>query len=380
MTREYTRRVAFLCKMVPHYRGSFFEKLRTRLARSGIELVLVYGDGRESDRQKEDLIDLPWAKRVPNKIIRWSTKELVWQPVLKDAFQADLVIVEQANALLVNYLLQLLQYTCGMKLAFWGHGKNFQASSADSLSERLKSFLCTKVWWWFAYTEETKRIVANRGFPPQKITVVQNSLDTEELTKLVGQITEEDRVQFRNRLGLSANTAIFCGGLYKEKRLEFLIESACVIRSSVPDFCLIIVGSGPEKDCAIEAARKHPWIKYLGPLFGAEKVTAYSASKLTLIPGLVGLVILDSFALSVPLVTTNYKLHSPEIAYLENGVNGIMTPDSVPEFSSKVIELLTDTNALTTLSTRAGQSSAKYTIETMVDNFALGIIEALRTK
>ncbi|MBY0546257.1 MAG: glycosyltransferase family 4 protein [Candidatus Obscuribacterales bacterium] len=373
----YTKRVVFLCKMLPHYRRPFFEKLRSRLAEIGIEVQVIYGQGREADQKKQDLVDLSWGKFVPNNTIPFCNKELIWQPVLGDALKADLIIVEQANSLLVNYCLQILQTFGAAKMAFWGHGKNFQAQPSDRFSEHLKRFVATKVWWWFAYTESTKVIVSELGFPPGRITVVQNAIDTIELLKLSEATTEEDCREFRQKLEVSDNTCVYCGGLYKEKRLEFLVEAACSIHQAIPDFNLLIIGSGPDREFVVEAARKYSWIKYLGPLFGAEKVKAYRASKLALMPGLVGLVILDSFALQVPLITTNVSFHSPEIAYLENEVNGIMTTDCVTDFAARVVELLTNNEELAKLRHGAKEAQSKYTLEVMVENFARGISESL---
>ena len=54
----------------------------------------------------------------------------------------------------------------------------------------------------------------------------------------------------------------------------------------------------------------------------------------------VGLGILDSFALGIPMVTTDCKIHSPEIAYLKSGRNGLMIADSEEAFIEGVERLL----------------------------------------
>jgi glycosyltransferase involved in cell wall biosynthesis len=374
------KRVAFLCKTISQYRQPFFDKLKLKLEENNVQLQVIYGQGPEVEQKKEDSVHIPWADFVPNKIIRVFDKELIWQPVLSRALQADLVIVEQANSLIVNYFLQMLQIVGRPKLAFWGHGKNFQAQSSDRFSELLKKFLATRVYWWFAYTESTRHIVTGLGFPSERVTVTWNAIDTEALRRLSNAITEEDCSRYRSLLQISENTCIFCGGLYKEKRLDFLIDAAVTIREVIPDFCLLIVGSGPDKQVVVEAAKEYQWIKYLGPLFGEDKVKAFRAGKLTLMPGLVGLAILDSFVLGAPPITTNVPFHSPEIAYLENGINGIMTSDRIADFAGQVIALLQDEEALNNLRSGARLASELYTIEIMVDNFAQGILEALNSQ
>src|SRR5690606_25789167 len=91
-------------------------------------------------------------------------------------------------------------------------------------------------------------------------------------------------------------------------------------------------------------ANIHSWIKYIGPKFKRELVPYFLISSVFLMPGLVGLAVLDCFALGVPLITTQHNNHSPEIDYLENNFNGIIVPDSTNpvHFANTVINLLQD--------------------------------------
>jgi hypothetical protein len=97
-------------------------------------------------------------------------------------------------------------------------------------------------------------------------------------------------------------------------------------------------------------------------------------------PGLVGLAILDSFALEVPLVTTSDVAHSVEIAYLEHDVNGLMvSADEVTPamYAESVVSLLRDPVRLERLRRRCRDDRQRYTIEEMVRRFADGVEAAL---
>lgn len=63
------------------------------------------------------------------------------------------------------------------RIAFWGHGINFQAK-ANSPGNRLKLLNLKHVDWWFAYTQCVADLVHDAGFPRDRITVVQNAIDT----------------------------------------------------------------------------------------------------------------------------------------------------------------------------------------------------------
>ena len=94
-------------------------------------------------------------------------------------------------------------------------------------------------------------------------------------------------------------------------------------------------------------------------------------------PGLVGLGILDAFVCGVPMLSTDCGIHSPEIAYLENGVNGVMTADDLSAYVWASVNLLRDTQALGALRTGCVASAQEYTVENMARRFADGVTGCL---
>ena len=176
-----TRRVAIIYKSMPQYRRRFFELLRDSLAQEAIDLQLIYGQPGAKDAPKKDAVDLEWAQRIENRIVRVAGRELYWQPCLRLVGGADLVIVEQASKLLVNYVLQARYLLGGARLAFWGHGKNFAHHDSNRFGEFLKRSLSRRVHWWFAYNAQSAAVVRSLGFPPDRTTLVQNAIDTRGL-------------------------------------------------------------------------------------------------------------------------------------------------------------------------------------------------------
>ena len=138
---------------------------------------------------------------------------------------------------------------------------------------------------------------------------------------------------------------------------------------------MIVVGSGPEENKIKEVAERKSWLKYVGPKFGAELAPYFRCAKALLMPGLVGLVIIDSFVSGVPLFTTDNKIHSPEIAYLLHGENGMMTPYGEDSYSEAVFSYLNSSSP--SLSQGCLKSAAEYTLGKMVENFSSGIQQCL---
>lgn len=373
-------KVAIIYKTIPQYRRDFFNQLQKSLNEEKIKLLLIYGQPSQRDGLKNDTIDLDWALKVPSRIWEVNRYELYWQPVLPYLKDVDLVIVEQASKLLVNYALLMQNWLGLRKLAFWGHGKNFQETSANRFAEWVKRQVSTHVHWWFAYNDMSARVVREMGYPSERITIVQNAVDTHFLAKTYQNLTRAQINQIRRELGLRGeNICIYAGGMYPEKRLPFLLESLQLIRRQVPDFEMIFIGGGIDAGIIQQAASQYSWIHFVGPKFNEEKVPYYALSKLFLMPGLIGLGILDTFTLETPLVTTRTPLHSPEIEYLENGVNGVMVDDATNSklYADAVTRLLNDKTARQKLVTGCRKASQLYTVENMVERFTQGILKAL---
>jgi glycosyltransferase involved in cell wall biosynthesis len=369
------KKIIVVQRVVPHYRVAFFDLLSRELRKINCKLIVLYGKELSGTVPKTAKIeDFHWAVKIKNRYFKILGIEVVWQPVLNFVKGADLIIIEQASRLLVNYLLIALCVLNVKRVAYWGHGRNFQKNDDYIFFEKWKSLLSSKVDWWFPYTKKGEDIVAGLGFPKSKINVVWNSIDTLSLVKKRREVSEGVLNSIKARLGIaSENIAIFCGGLYAEKKLGFLLEACGIVRRQVPDFSLIIIGDGPDLNIVQRHMERNDWIYYVGEVTGENRIPYFELCKLTVMPGLVGLVIIDSFIFDAPLVTVSHNLHSPEIEYLENGVNGFITPPSIEEYSSKIVELLNNPQKRIGLLKGCQESANKYSIEDMVKNFLLGI-------
>lgn len=373
-------KVVIIQRVLSHYRRPFYELLREQLAGADIELVLIYGSPSESEALKRDGVEIEWAHHIKNRSITIGTHKLYWQPCLKHIRGADLVIVEQASKLILNYVLVACQMIGIKKVCFWGHGRNFQEHNASAVGEGIKRFMSRHVHWWFAYNDLSAGIVRSLGYPESRITSVQNAIDTRHLVETRQQITLSQLERIKQETGIRGdNVCLYTGGMYKEKRLDFLIEACIKVKIQVPDFEMIFIGAGPESDRVRIASERFEWIHYLGPKFDEEKVPYFMISKLFLMPSLVGLAVLDAFALETPLTTTSEPYHGPEIDYLVDGVNGVIVrdPDDPLVYADRVSYLLKGDKAREKLTAGCRAAGGKYTIEEMVERFAEGVIMAL---
>ena len=379
MSAADRRRVVVVAKTVPHYRARFFELARYALDRLGVDLELIQGQPLDA-RQAADNAVIRWAKHVPSRVVRLGRRQLLWQPVLGMTRDADLVIIEQASKLLANYPLILRGQLGGARIALWGHGRNLEEASASRAGEWFKRALSTRVHWWFAYNDASASIIEALGYPKSRVTSLQNTIDTVELRTARAGLSEAELCSLRQALAVRGrHVCVFVGGMYPAKGVQYLLDACRRIRERVPDFEMIFVGGGPDSSYVREAAANNDWIKYVGPQYGVDRVKFFALASLQLLPSAVGLGIIDSFTLGVPLVTTNARTHGPEISYLDPGHNGVLVEDAGDplKYGDAVAALLQDGAVLTRLVAGCERASQVYSIESMVDRFVTGIRDAL---
>lgn len=375
-TTPAVARVAVVQPVVFHYRERFFEQLRERLAADGVELVLVHSNDPPAEDVWESVVDLPWSHRVPLRHFRVGQRELLWQPCRHLLRGCDLVIVEQGSRHLLNYLLLVQQLLGLRRLALWGHGRNLKVDEASRLGEALKARWSRHVHWWFAYNDATAQIVTDLGFPERRITVLNNAIDTRALRDEVAAVSAREVELTRGELGLRGqHVGLYLGGLAPAKGLDDLFSAAELVRVDLPDFELVVAGAGPEEPKVRAFAAQRPWVHVVGTCRGAEKARLLAAVELLLAPAAAGLVVLDSFAAGVPIVVGAGRNHGPEVAYIDHGSNGwIVEGGADPrQYARAIVGLMEDDARRAELRAGCLRSAQRYTVEDMVDRFALGI-------
>jgi glycosyltransferase involved in cell wall biosynthesis len=369
-------KVVIIYRTIPQYRIEFYNLLKQKLSERNIDLQLIYGDNKFKGRN--DSVSCNWAIYKRNYFLSFKKLLLIWQPCLKEIRSADLVIVEEASKLLLNYYLMLRRRLLKKKFAFWGHGINFQLSPSGFFN-RFKLIYINQANWWFAYTQGVKSFLTDHGVKESRITNVQNAIDTRALNNLYHSISQEEVMALRTQYNINQNEKVFiyCGALTKEKNIDFLVAAVDHLHNSGYAFKLLIIGNGPEADYVKKMVTQKNWIIYTGSKFGREKALHFRLADLFLLPGAMGLAILDSFAFETPMVTINYPHHGPEFEYIINNENAMVTNASVEDYSIAVADLISHDEKLEAIKRCSASMIHKYNIENMVHNFTEGIEMAL---
>jgi glycosyltransferase involved in cell wall biosynthesis len=365
-------RVVFMERRLPHYRVPFFVELRRELERRGYEFVLAVGDPTPEEALKRDGGTLPWAHHAP---CRYFLGGLVcWQDVRHLLKDADFLVVSQENKLLFNWLA-LLWPSRFPRLGLWGHGRDVMARGfVGQVMQRIKAWSSCRADWWFAYTDLAARVVRDFGFPPDRITVVNNAGDTSDLQRDVASFRSAGRQALRESLGLAEGpVGLFIGSIYPEKRLDLVLAASRLVRERHPDFQLVIAGAGSGQAELAAQVEGLPWVRLAGVVKGEQKARWMAAADVLLLPAAVGLAIVDGFAAGLPVIVSQGPEHGPEVAYLEDGVNGVLTSRSASAYAQGLAGVLQDPQRARLLSSAALASAQRLSQQAAVQRFSQGI-------
>jgi glycosyltransferase involved in cell wall biosynthesis len=362
---------------IAEYRRRFYELLEAALVSHSVRMRVAVGTAPAALAARGDVVaSMPAMRSVPESSISVAGRRLTYKRLSRLAADADLVVVEQALRHLELYTL-LARRRRGPKVALWGHGAR-RVKPASRIERLIERGLIGSTDWFFAYTQGGAEQVAAGGLPRERITVVQNTVDVEELARLRESVSADDQRLLREQLDLPAeNVCLYVGALDASKRIGFLLDACAIVASRIPEFVLIVAGDGSDRGLVQESLVSSPWLRYVGRANHQQEAKLGAVSDALLMPGRVGLVAVDSFALRTPIITTHWPYHAPEVEYLENGVTARIAGDSVEEFAQTVEQVLVDRDGLARLKAECAAAIPRYSLEGMVANFTSGVIAAL---
>jgi glycosyltransferase involved in cell wall biosynthesis len=373
------RRLLIIQPYIPAYRAALFRRMRSSLESLGIELALATGQPQgDSALRGDDLSASESDFQLGQRTFRIGRRTVIGRSArgALGQFRPDLVIVEQAIKNLETYPLLLRQILRdGPSIAMWGQGRNF-STQQSRWEARVKMFLTRRSDWFFAYTSEGADYVTSRGFDPRRVTVLQNTIDTAQLSASLDAVSLDDIRLFRERLRLMPDrTALFLGGVDQDKGMGFLLNAAQEMADILPGFVLLVGGAGALAEDVIAIERSGGPVRYLGRVDGERKALALRSAQVMLIPEWVGLVAVDSLVAGCPMVTTLHPSHSPEFAYLQPGANSVVAGHTASEYAAATVALLADQPRLQRLRAQAIVDGEGISLDRMLSQFTSGICQ-----
>ena len=163
--------------------------------------------------------------------------------------------------------------------------------------------------------------------------------------------------------------------------MDLVLRAFAVALTRLPaETILTIIGEGPELDRLAQLSRclsvTHR-VDFSGAIYDEEKLSKFfNESFVSVSAGYVGLGIVHSFAYGVPMLVARDEAHSPEIAALADGQNGLLfASDDVLSLAEALVTLATSPDRLQQMSASALHTiSARYSLASMVATFESALV------
>ena len=362
---------------IPHYRVPFYNALELLKPNSWNFDVVFDPSELTSPRFFSEPLkraDFDFSVlETKTRLIRVFGKKVAYQTFWSKASQYDLVVVENAVNNLTYPLCQLHQLR-GVKLAYWGHGKDhsFEGNRGFKLiTEQLKLRLAQKADGFFAYTGGGRDYLIEQGLAPQKVFVLNNTIDIQHQRTIFEKYFSEREV-IRQSLGLAnRRVLLFVGRFTANKRLDLLLNSFSLLRRYSDEYHLILVGDGHLPGSLIP----EQGVLHLGSVVDLDQLgPLYVASDLFVFPGSVGLGPLQALCYDLPILTIDSSTHMPEFEYLNPANSIVLPPGTSPQDYAHAINALFENHEQhKRLRCDTWPSICHLTIEQMASHFIEGV-------
>jgi glycosyltransferase involved in cell wall biosynthesis len=283
------------------------------------------------------------------------------------------LIKERPEAMLaINNISQLTEYfsfilcrMLGIKFIWWTHAYD-HGPNRTMLKNKTLRHLRTSVSHYFlkksdtiiTFSEEGKNYLVDCGISGKKIFCAPNTLNTQSMFELYRQLeSDNSRSKLKEFYGLPSDASIvlFCGRLQKRKSIDLLIKAFSTFENN--RYYLLIVGDGPERFFleALSEKLKVKNVRFLGEIYDEKRLSqVFFISSIFVMPGAIGLSIVQAFSYRLPVITLEDLHHGPEIQYFEKDYNGFMLKKGdYPGIAKKINELFSNKKLLEDFSANA---------------------------
>lgn len=317
--------VCFLQRVFAHYQGG----LAKALTQSTRHTYTFCGDIRDplNSGIKPFSFDSGMNYK-PSWTWHWTQRIAVQPKAVLAALdrQYDCLILEGSFTLLTNWLALLAAKLTGKRVLLYGHGwlkpdpvyKKYVRNSFYHLADGL-----------LLYGRRAYQFGIEQGFPSEKLYVVYNSLDHDEIIAYRQPLIEERRDDtLRQELfGAFADRPLLVaiGRLTAVKRLDLLIEAARILQNKEFPVNVLIVGSGPEEEVLQKLANAYGLsIFFAGAKYDERELSVcFQSANVTVIPGAAGLSVIHSLSYGTPVIThSDFDSQMPEAEAVMPGKTG----------------------------------------------------------
>jgi glycosyltransferase involved in cell wall biosynthesis len=191
------------------------------------------------------------------------------------------------------------------------------------------------------YPSEIARDLLHLNKKNQPSAVISNGINLKEFKPT-------DIGNFYKRFNIPGNTVklLFVGRLYPEKSVDTLIKAVPYIVEKQENIHIMIVGAGhlrQKLEKLVKDLRVQKYVTFLGLISDKDKVLAYNACDIFVLPSLAeleGMVVLEAMACAKPIVIANTEMSAAR--YFVQGNGFLFKALDYKDLAAQALKLITD--------------------------------------
>lgn len=235
------------------------------------------------------------------------------------------------------------------------------------------------------YTERAASIAKSQGCPSDRLFIDYNSMDSDELLIIREQLAKTEKnwkYDFYKKYGISnAGFVLFASRISREKRLDVLIDAWEQVTKKYNNMQLVVVGSGPGKDEAVQQALPQgERIIYVDGIYEEKELAKfYYLASIVVFPGYATLSAHFAMCFNKPIVSSQY---GNEAEYVKDGINGFVYDYGKVEDLAKKISALLENKYLAKCFAMQSERTVrgKINVGNMVETIRSAVLFAYRSK
>ena len=221
-----------------------------------------------------------------------------------------------------------------------------------------------------AVSNYTKSLALKAGVRESKITVIYNSCDE----KFFFYGRKKDVLRNKYNFRSDDRIVLFVGNLIRRKGLSLLIESLNLLRGTIPDFLVLIVGQGEDLQNLKSMVNKYGLnrnVIFRRRISKIELSDLCTLADVFVLPSTSeghSVALLEAMASGLPIVTSDIEGNKESV---EDGVNGLLFKNaSREELAEKLAVVLTDQKLKQSMSVKSSEMYLKkFSTKIQIDNY-----------
>lgn len=376
-TEKRGETVALMQRSIPHYRLSLFEKLH-RESHFNWEFFFDDHAGIDSSGLRPDSYGDLSVHPVRNKKLPGGLTYQTGFKIRRGTYAAIMLDLGWTLASNPKHLLEAKLK--GVRRIGWSKGIPQIGRSKSRLRLGYERFVINQCDALVAYGQMSKEYFRQLGYPPDRIFVAQNTVDTARIIRERSRAVRDGR-ELRERLGLSGRTVVgYLGKVAPFKQVDRILDAFNQARAGGMDAVLLVAGNGsarPALEARIAASEFKSDIRLIADVPVGAESAYFQLFNLYVSFSQGGLGIIEAMAHGRAVLSRPERY--PETELLANNETALLSDDmSVEAFARRMAEAIGDPALRAEVGRRAeARVGREATQELMVEAIDCAVERAL---